>query len=240
MMKMKDFSIQFGLSFALISGCLMIPAQQVQAQVASDSDITSDVSDMAPGLLPTIKLAIRRDNITIFILVTSDIISQLQEGTYFDQETVPLELQQRLAAVLTDSTSEDTEAIVEALVSEGISQDQASELASILEDFLSDVGELMSSLSESETSKQRSQNWIASTVTPPEALRSQAENEPPNFQDDLSLRIDAASKLDKTIKNYNQWLASLDLETLQNPPASLQMIRQVLLEASDATKSGDE
>jgi len=53
----------------------------------------------------------------------------------------------------------------------------------------------------------------------------------------LGFRIDQAQKLDQAIKKYNRWLASLELETLQNPPMSLQTIRQVLFDLSNTTRT---
>jgi len=238
-MKMKRFSVQFGLSFALISGYLTLPTQLVQAQVASDSDITTDGSDMAPGLLPSIKIAIASDRIFIYVSVTSNnILERLERGTYFDPNVVSSEVQERLAAVFTNPTSEDQEFLVGTLVINEISPSQATELIEIITGLFSEIEKVTSS--SSEVNSQRSNNWIASTAPPSEAVISQADNATRNFQDDLDLRIDQAEKLDKAIKRYNRWIASLDRETLQNPPASLQIIRQVLLDASDATRSGDE
>jgi len=223
-MKMKRFSIHFGLSFALISGYLAIPPQLAQAQVASDTDITTDVSDMAPGLLPSIKLAIASDQVLVFIVVSSDILARLRTGTLFEQ---------LLAAVLTEPTSGDIDSFVQALVNEGIPEDQATALTNLLQGLLSDV-EATSSLT---SNSQSYQNWVASRVTPTEVIISQANNEDQKIQNDLGFRIDQAQKLDQAIKKYNRWLASLELETLQNPPMSLQTIRQVLFDLSNTTRT---
>jgi len=179
---------------------------------------------MAPGLLPSIKLAIASDQVLVFIVVSSDILARLRTGTLFEQ---------LLAAVLTEPTSGDIDSFVQALVNEGIPEDQATALTNLLQGLLSDV-EATSSLT---SNSQSYQNWVASRVTPTEVIISQANNEDQKIQNDLGFRIDQAQKLDQAIKKYNRWLASLELETLQNPPMSLQTIRQVLFDLSNTTRT---
>ncbi|MDR9402009.1 MAG: hypothetical protein RI580_01075 [Halothece sp. Uz-M2-17] len=139
-MKIKAVSIQVSLGLLLMGGTFTLPVQQVHAQI-QDSDTSGPGNDpgiVAPSstiiVVPSIPLITTNE----YVAIVSNILNQLDSGTYFDPESIPVEQQQILANVLIDPTDENQQALID-LISEQFSPGLAEDLVNLITDVFDDV-----------------------------------------------------------------------------------------------------
>ena len=237
-MKIKPFSIPLCLSAAVLGGCLILQARPVNANfIFAPEGSNSD----AGGLLlpPTLSPVISIQTINGYVAITSSVVTQLENGMYFDSNVIDATIQQTIASVLTSPNDTNKQELLNFLTGDqqSLSDEDANKIINAIAGLFSDLPEGMVSSSESDAP----QNWVAGSLTSESTFLSQFDNERQefNFEDDIRLRVDQAEKLARAIKRYNDLIKSLDLETLQNPPQALLGIRAILVEASEATRASD-
>jgi len=237
MMKIKPFSIP--LSAALLGGYLVLQAQPANAQQSDDTFSGSDVGILSPNSVPTVTPVISIQTVNNYVAITSDVVTMLEDGTYFATDDINETTQQTIAAVLTSPTEANQQDLFDFLTGDqqGLSNEDANDIINAIAGLFSDLPEgMMSSIDSDATS-----NWVAGSITSGSTFLSQLDNERQqfNFEDDIRLRVDQAEKLARAIQRYNDLIKSLDLETLQNPPQALLGIRAILVEASEATRASE-
>ena len=239
MMKFKPFSIPLCLSAAVLGGCLILQARPVNADFifAPEGCPNSDAGGLL--VLPTLSPVISIQTINGYVAITSEIVMQLKNGTYFDPNVIDATIQQTIAAVLTSPTEANQQDLFNFLTGDqqGLSAADANDIIDAIAGLFSDVPEGMMSSTESDAAS----HLVAGSITSGSTFLSQLDNERQefNFEDDIRLRVDQAEKLARAIQRYNDLIKSLDLETLQNPPQALLGIRAILVEASEATRASE-
>ncbi|MFB6277851.1 MAG: hypothetical protein ABEI32_17080 [Halothece sp.] len=232
-MKIQRFSIQLGVSLALMAGLLPTQIQSVQAQSEiQDSDNGAggfDSTVFAPASQPRVNLVIPAVTTNQIVNTSFTILNQLREGNYEFEESLSLnqatpqqnvaiaqralqqlpiaqaKLQQNLAMVLTNPTEQAKNDWVSLLTKEGIPKAEAVQLIDSIAGIFGEVEKITPSAEE-------------------------------DFQNNISLRNNLAIELVEAVEAYNKLVKQLDNEVLQNPPNSLLAIRSVLFQASQATR----
>jgi len=222
-MKIQRFSIQLGVSIALIAGLVPTQIQSVQAQSnIQDSDNGAggfDSTVLAPSSQSRTITVISATTTNQTVNVSLNILNQLRQANYdlevfqsLNQETpqqnaaiAQPELQQNLALVLTNPTEKAKTEWVSLLTNEGIPEAEATQL-------IDSITGIFSELEKASPSAQK------------------------NLRNNISLRNNLAIELLEAVDAYNNLVKQLDSQVLQNPPNSLLAIRSVLFNISKATQ----
>ncbi|AFZ44951.1 hypothetical protein PCC7418_2819 [Halothece sp. PCC 7418] len=315
-MQIKLVSIQVGLGFALMGGVFSLLVQPVQAQTdTSGTGINVSTTNAAGSKFQQqgVTQGIPEPTANDYVGSVSNMLDQLDTGTFFDPNDIPQGTQQTLAEVLVDPTPNNQQDLITALIeSQQISEQIAEELVGLITDAFDDVDDAVNEdenlescpnipngishvvyeLAEGSTVKvdnylgdvkdpcdpqkyiealeaEEGQDVVGYTIKAgPNYYNEQGVNVTENipdgfsqqiptynaseleasdlaevdedFTDDLSMRVDQAQKLSQAINLFNQIVNSLDEATLRNPPKELLAIRQILVEASEATQIAGE